>query len=243
LLEYADFVARLKELKARGWVKTHRSGPTGIGKTIEDLLGVKENNVAGPDGNMVELKSARKGQRSMLTLFTKSPDSKGANSILLDRFGYLSYPQSPTKELHTTLNAVDYNTLRGRDGLKVAIRPDRIEVVSRRNGAEAAQCSWSREVLRKAFERKLPRLLYIKAQHRGRGAAEEFWFDEAHLLQGFGFENFGEQLRQGKILVDIRIGQWPPGHPHAGQPHDHGTGFRVFPDNLEFCFASRQRVV
>lgn len=60
-----------------------------------------------------------------------------------------------------------------------------------------------RDVLRQAFERKLPRLLYIKAQHKGRGASEEFWFDEAHLLQGFSFESFGEQLRQGKILVDV----------------------------------------
>ena len=46
----------------------------GIGKTLEDLLGIKENNFPGPDGITTELKSARKNSKSMLTLFTKSPD-------------------------------------------------------------------------------------------------------------------------------------------------------------------------
>ena len=144
LQTYDQLLTKLQQVERQGWIKTHRTGPTGIGKTIEDLLDIEENNVPGPDGERVELKSARKGQKIMLTLFTKSPDSRGANTILLDRFGYLSYPGSPTKELHTTLNAVDYNTLRGRDGLKVVIRSDRIEIVSRRDGTETAQCSWSR---------------------------------------------------------------------------------------------------
>lgn len=243
LQTYDQLLVKLQQVGKQGWVRTHRKGPTGIGKTIEDLLGIRENNVPGPDGDKIELKSARKGVKSMLTLFTKSPDSYGANSLLLSKFGYYSYSGSPTKELHTTLNAVDYNTLRGRQGLKVAVGTDQVNIVSMNGGRETAECSWSREVLMEAFDRKLPRLLYVKAQHRGRGDTEEFWFDEAHLLRGFSFENFGRQLQQGKILVDIRIGQWPPGHPQAGQPHDHGTGWRVFPDNLDLCFASSERVI
>ena len=38
--------------------------------------------------------------------------------------------------------------------------------------------------------------------------------------------------------VDIRIGQYPD-----GRPHDHGTGFRVFPDKLELCFSHRKRIL
>jgi len=64
----------LKEyIKEMGYVKTHRTGNTGIGKTLEDLLGITENNVPGPNAAMVELKSVRKNVSSMLTLFTKSP--------------------------------------------------------------------------------------------------------------------------------------------------------------------------
>jgi len=34
-----DFIQEYKKIVAMGWIKTHRSGPTGIGKTLEDLLG------------------------------------------------------------------------------------------------------------------------------------------------------------------------------------------------------------
>jgi len=71
-----------------GYIKTHRIGDTGIGKTLEDLLGISENNIAGPDFDIYELKSARKLTSSMLTLFTKVPQPKGANKTLLELFGY-----------------------------------------------------------------------------------------------------------------------------------------------------------
>jgi hypothetical protein len=28
-----------------------------------------------------------------------------------------------------------------------------------------------------------------------------------------------------------------------GRTHDHGTGFRVFPDNLDMCFQNRENVM
>ena len=70
---YQELLKTLKKIKQQGFIKTHREGPTGIGKTLEDLLGIKENAVPGPDAILTELKSARKGSPSMLTLFTKSP--------------------------------------------------------------------------------------------------------------------------------------------------------------------------
>ena len=255
-------------IKEEGWVKTHRKGPTGIGKTIEDLLGIDENNVPGPDGERVELKSGRKSDTragSMLTLFTKSPDSRGANSVMLDKLGYYSHPGSPNKELHTTINAVEYNTLRRKQGLKIVVRNGRVEVVGVRTGApssssksldkwmdgspapkheyEEVYCYWSHEIIQQTFERKLPRLLYVKAEWKGTGADEQFWFNEAELLEQGTFDNFRKQLEEGKILVDIRIGQWPKGHPQAGEPHDHGTGFRVFPRNLPLCFSKHTQVL
>ena len=36
---------KLRAIQALGFVKTHRTGDTGIGKTLEDLLGIKENNM------------------------------------------------------------------------------------------------------------------------------------------------------------------------------------------------------
>ena len=52
-----DFKKKYLEICNMGWITTHRSGPTGIGKTLEDLLGIPENNINGPDFGDYELKS------------------------------------------------------------------------------------------------------------------------------------------------------------------------------------------
>lgn len=237
---YSDLLEGLKKLKEKGYVKTHRTGNTGIGKTLEDRLGIKENNFAGPDGIMTELKSARKNASSMLTLFTKSPSPPKVNSILLEKFGYPDEEGSHKKILHTTINAISYNTLKGKRGLKVGIKLDRIEIVST-NSFEKSVVPvpyWDKETLKKRFETKYHQLLYVKADSRGSGTDEEFHFNEAWLMRGFDFQNFLKLLKEGTLLVDIRIGQYPD-----GRAHDHGTGFRVMPDKLDLCFSYRKRVV
>jgi len=250
VLSYDEIVERLRIIKGMNYVKTHRAGDAGIGKTLEDLLGITENNVPGPNGEMVELKSARKNTKSMLSLFTKSPDPPKANSILLERFGY---PLRHGKGLHTTVNAISYNTLKGRIGFKIDIKQDQIELVSpvgrvfsllnfvsgkKEEESKEILGYWTKETLKQRFEEKMPRLLYVKADCQGNGTDEEFWYNEAWLLSGFDFDNFLDQLQEGTILVDIRIGQYSD-----GRPHNHGTGFRVLPDKLDLCFEGRFQIM
>ncbi|MFC1562853.1 MvaI/BcnI family restriction endonuclease [candidate division KSB1 bacterium] len=235
MITYFHIVEKLKAINEMGYIKTHRSGNTGIGKTLEDLLGIEENNIPGPNAAMLELKSGRKNVKSMLTLFTKSPLPIKANSVLLQRFGYESARGNERKELHTTVNAKEFNMLKGESGFKINIKSDRIELI---NYSNEVLGYWTKEILKKYFERKLPKLLYVKAETRGSGSNEEFWFNEAWLLSGFDFYNFLELLKEGIILVDIRIGQYP-----NGRTHDHGTGFRVFPEKLDICFEYRERIM
>lgn len=234
-MNFHESIKKLKSIKEMGYVKTHRTGNTGIGKTLEDLLGITENNVPGPNAAMIELKSARKNISSMLTLFTKSPLPPKANSTLLGSFGYSSTKKEGTKRLEITVNAMNYNQLKGRLGFKIDIQKDRINLIDIN---EEILGYWDKETLKASFERKLPKLLYVKAETRGTGSNEEFWFSEAWLLSGFSFGNFLKLLREGTILVDIRIGQYPD-----GRSHDHGTGFRVFPDRLDLCFSHRERII
>ncbi|MCD6473247.1 glycosyl hydrolase [Candidatus Aerophobetes bacterium] len=235
MITYPQLIQKLKAIKKMGYIKTHRAGNTGIGKTLEDLLGITENNIPGPNAAMIELKSARKKAKSMLTLFTKSPLPSKANSVLLKRFGYESARENERKELHTTVNAQEFNTLKGKPGFKISIQKDKINLVTVEDEVVGY---WDKETLKNSFERKLPKLLYVKAESRGKGSNEEFWFNEAWLLNGFNFDSFLNALRERTILVDIRIGQYPD-----GRPHDHGTGFRIFPDKLELCFKNRERIM
>ncbi|MHA2612346.1 MAG: MvaI/BcnI family restriction endonuclease [bacterium JZ-2024 1] len=235
MIGYEELIQKLNEIKNMGWIKTHRAGNTGIGKTLEDLLGITENNIPGPNATMIELKSARKNVSSMLTLFTKSPLPPKANSVLLERFGYESARGYGRKELHTTVSARQFNTLRGEVGFKIDIRENKVNLITVQREIVAY---WDRETLRHSFEQKLPKLLYVKAEARGTGSNEEFWYNEAWLLSGFDFNNFVRLLEEGAIVVDIRIGQYPD-----GRTHDHGTAFRVFPDKLDLCFRNRHRII
>ncbi|MCK4330603.1 glycosyl hydrolase [candidate division WOR-3 bacterium] len=234
-MTYPELIKKLREVKEMGYVRTHRVGTTGVGKTLEDLLGITENNIPGPNAAMIELKSARNNASSMLTLFTKSPLPKKANSVLLQRFGYESARGNNRKELHTTVNATGYNRLKGHPGFKIDIHEDRINLITAQNETVGY---WDKETLKNSFEMKLPKLLYVKAEAKGRGSNEKFWFNEAWLLNGFNFKNFLDLLRESVILVDIRIGQYPD-----GRPHDHGTGFRVLPDRLDLCFKCRKKIM
>ena len=232
----SELIENLKTLRDSGFVKTHRRGNTGIGKTLEDLLGVEENNIPGPNGYMTELKAGRRHSASMLTLFTKSPLPKGVNSMLLTHYGY---PYKNNNALHTTLSASKFNTLKGEPAFRINITTDRVEIVHYKPYESMPTPYWDKETLRKSFLRKYPdKLLYVKADSKGRGENEYFHYNEAHLLWGFSFERFTELLTAEDILADIRIGQYPD-----GRPHDHGTGFRIMPDKLDMCFDSRERII
>lgn len=235
-MSYQELVEKLKELKRRGYLRTHRRGDTGIGKTLEDLLGIEENNVPGPNAKMLELKSGRKGSPSMLTLFTKTPLPRGkAIPQLQQKFGYPS-PKNGRNILHATLRATAFTNIKGKRALTIRAN-DSVDIVS---AIGEVLGYWDNETLEETFKKKLPALLYVKANFRGKGsrAGEEFWFNEAWHLTGFSFENFKQLVRDGVICVDLRIGQYPD-----GRPHDHGTGFRIQPDKLELCFETRDKIM
>ncbi len=235
MLGFEELIQKLREIKEQGWIRTHRKGNTGIGKTLEDLLGIKENNIPGPNAAMIELKAIRKNVSNMITLFTKSPLPKGANTILLERYGYESRRGNKRKELHITISAKEFNNIKGKTGLKVDIKGNRVDIINIDNEVLGY---WEKETLEDSFEKKLPKLLLVMADARGSGSNEEFWYNEAWLLSGFDFDNFVRLLKEGIILVDIRIGQYPD-----GRTHDHGTAFRIFPDKLDLCFSHRERIM
>ncbi len=230
-----ETLQRLQKLKNKGYIRTHRRGQTGIGKTLEDLLEIEENNISIANTTFAEFKSARKGSQSMLTLFTKSPLPPKANTNLRDRFGYVTPLSKGRKILHTTVKATEYNILKGEVGFKIDVRKDKLSLVST-SGEELGY--WDESTLKESFQNKLQHVLYVLADSRGKGKDEEFWFNEAWLLSGFDFEGFMNAVRGGVICVDTRIGQYPD-----GTAHDHGTGFRVFPDKLSLCFSERQQLI
>jgi len=253
-MDYTEFLKRIKEIKEMGYVESHRRGDTGIGKTLEDLLGITENNIAGPDFSIYELKSGRKDSSSMLTLLTKTPMPKGAIKKLLDVFGYKQRKATheisqqklmpymgvkveeaehvgiKEKELHVTVDALKENSV----GLILKVVNDRIYIANKKN----VEAYYEESVLKKAFENKYTKFVYVLASRKKEDGTEYLWFEEAYLLEGFGFKKFSELVEKGIIKLDLRVGHYPD-----GRTHDHGTGFRVFPRFLPECFEKIEKIL
>lgn len=219
-----DFIQQFQKIKNLGWIKTHRNGKTGIGKTLEDLLGIEENNVDGPDFGKYELKAMRTngGDTQLLTLLTKSPLPNGINAKLLETYGYYSDAyEHKNKVLHTTLSSNHFAkiTTTGRT-LTINCSKDKILIVDDKGISFAY---WTKEILHTAFKKKYPySMIHVYADSMFGDNGEEFYYHTAYELSEFSFEKMLVQLNEGKIKIDIRIGQYP-----NGKTHDHGTGFRI----------------
>ncbi|MCL2255923.1 MAG: MvaI/BcnI family restriction endonuclease [Firmicutes bacterium] len=244
-LTLETFIEKFKKIKEQGWVKTHRSGTTGIGKTLEDLLGIDENNIQGPDYGTFELKSMRANAGSMLTLITKSPDEPPrANTLLRLKFGYSSAAYgNDAKVLHSTLSTNRYSPNPLGYKLKIACDDNHIMIVSLDSAqVKAVEAKWEIEKLIFKMDKKLGgQFIYVIAESRGAGANEEFHFTEAFLLNGFSSSGIIKLVREGKILIDLRIGQYNSGK-NKGKTHDHGTGFRIFPRDYIHLFQKTRLV-
>ena len=236
---FNELVERLHEI-SNEWIPSHRIHDTGVGKTLEDLLEIKENNFPGPNGELVELKSMRKDSSSMISLFTKTPLPKGSIKKLLEDYGYPS-EKDPTKpNLHVDLYGNRVTSIKGVPSLKLITSGSRVEIS---NTGGMIYGGWEHKVLQKRFEAKIHRVLLVKAENKFEDNKEWFRYSEAWVLMGFSFERFIKLIQDGIVKVELRIGVYPEGHKQAGRPHDHGTGFRVLERNLQDCFAYRDKIL
>ncbi len=220
--------AEFNRIKNLGFIKSNRAGNTGIGKTFEDYLGVQENNLKDPDFEGFEVKSKRTLSNSLTTLITQSPTSpRGINSILRERFGY-EVEDVNHKELRTTPKYGGFNTCRSGFGFGIVINEEceRIELHIKKLETEEIEMNniyWSFDNLKDAINTKLTNLFLVKASKQDLDDGEYFHYTEATVYFGGGdFDKFLRFIKEEKIKIDIRLGSY-----ESGEPHDHGTAFRI----------------
>lgn len=236
-------IEKFEEIHDRGWVRSHRSNNTGIGKTFEDLAGVEENNSEGPDFEEFEIKSHREEVNSPITLFTLAPTfPKKANGYLKDKFGEY-YPGSNTlKKLHTSMFSDRRNSYIGKYSFQLINdrhnRVVKIAVYDIKTGALLDDSvGYTYDKLREKLHKKLNSLFYVSADRRFNSGVEEFHFTNAIIYTKPSFERFLDILDDGEVQYDIRIGSYQSGKQY-GKPHDHGSGFRVRRDYILSLFES-----
>ncbi len=233
-MDLATLKKELQKIKNLGFIPTHRFGDTGIGKTLEDLLNIKENNIPLHDiQGVAELKTYRKNAKSMLTLFTLEPLPKGGarDRMLLDSFGYSKRDNGRLKELHSTLSCKQYNN----QMLKLLVAKDKIRIQGKN---KRLNIYWDIQSVEKKFDDKLPALVYVLADTKKIKGEEFFHFNEAYLLSDFDFELFKKMVKKDQIVVDFRMYYRP-----NGSVRNHGTGFRVKINKLYNCFKDKVRLI
>ncbi len=209
---------KLEKIKEMGFIKTHRAHDTGIGKTLEDLLGIKENNLRLPDVGDVELKAKRIDSGSMLTIATKSPLPKGVNKVLFGKYKYLD--KEGCYNLHTTV----YGSKKNPQSFQIVFENDKLVLKNKKK----IEAHWPVSIFDDVLRAKSNTILLAFAETKGerKTSGEKFHFIEAYLLSNLNVGKFKTAVENNKLKIDIRIGVYRSGK-NKGKYHDHGTGFRI----------------
>jgi len=218
-----EFKSRFKEIKNMGFVPSKRNGSTGIGYTLETLLGIAENNDARPDIAGAELKAHRTNVNGLITLFTFN------NKVW----------QMPPLDAVKKYGSVDKN---GRVGLyyTMSLKPNsaglfldvqKTEISVRHISGEIV-ATWQLQTLAERFEQKMPALVFVSAFTDERDGVEYFHYYRAQYMRGTSSELLESQFRAENILVDLRL------HDKGTTARNHGTGFRTYEDRLPSLFSN-----
>ncbi|MCL4428061.1 MAG: MvaI/BcnI family restriction endonuclease [Deltaproteobacteria bacterium] len=225
---------KLEEIKACGFIKTHRANDTGIGKTLEDLLGIKENNIQLPDIGDIEIKAKRIDSDSMLTVGTKSPLPRGVNKKL-----YLEYGYPDKKDGYMALHSTVYGSRENPQFFKIDLADSKLTLKNKQN----IEVYWPITIfdLLKAKSNKIL-LVLAKTSGETKTINEEFHYIEAYLLSGLNMDKFRSAVKDGKLKIDIRIGSYKSGK-RKGKYHDHGTALRINKRNYLNIFNEFKKII
>lgn len=253
-----DFISKIRDICNGGWYENARPGNDGgVGNTMEDLLGIKENNLPIPNAAEWELKCYRAKSSSLTTLLHCEPSpraSKIVSSILLPNYGWehksagIKY-KSTELSFRQTINARS-RTDRGF-GIYVNYDAQRIEVSFDCNSVSDKHSGWLKSVDQRIglndlspspywgfsdifylVATKLLNCFYIAAYSKKIEGHEHFSYFKIQMLKGLSQEQFIKAIENGIILVDF----------DARSGHNHGTKFRIRRDSFAPLYVSAETI-
>ena len=224
-MDIDEFINRFNKIKEMGFIKSLRKGPTGIGKTLETYLGIEENNINLPDLEGAELKAHRDNSENMITLFTFNRGAWVMNPLdAVKKYG--SMDVNGRLGLYFTMSFT-------QNSAGLFLYADE-EAVSVRHIDGSILVRWKFTDLQEQFTNKLPALVMAYARSETRGDDEYFEFYKAVLLKGTSKDILKESIKNGIILIDLRL------HDKGTMARNHGTGFRVYERNLPLIFSQSE---
>jgi len=236
-------IERFRDIKAMGWLHSTRQGNAGgVGNTLEELLGIEENNLPIPNAGEWELKCRRKDSSSLGTLFHMEPSPRALKfvpKIFLPKYGWrhekagTKYPKDEMS-FRQTINSKN-RTDRGfgivvdREERKVKVSFDAGSVDKRHsewlrqiegkvNVSELnPQPYWGFDDLTHKAGTKLKNCFFVIARRKKEKRTEFFLYEKVFMFESFSGDKFISEIEEGNILIDF----------DSRTRHNHGTKFRV----------------
>ena len=223
-MDLQTFKTKYSLIKARGFIKTHRKGNTGVGHTLEQELELTENCISGPDLVGNELKAARKGAGGKQTLFTKEGDWVVPQRDYIETYGFphtthigeLSGQSTVTKNVN-------------KRGLQIVTTDDYCAICH----GNVIIVMWDWDTLIDQFAKKFPACVKVFADVEKRGGVEYFHYNEAYRFIGTDKNLFRTAIENDIIAIDIRMRTQ---NTIGKGIRNRGTAFRVNHAKMEALF-------
>jgi hypothetical protein len=243
----ANFVAeellgKLRAIAKLGAIESMRSGSTGIGFTLEAMLGIAANSSKTPDYQGIEIKSGRisiavgaMGRQPRITLFSKTPSSTLSPytaSEALDRYGYYCEEKRRT-QLYCSIDSEKRNTLgfilgHDLDGDSLLAKNNK-----KLNSVDESVFVWQLNELRTAFAEKHKETFWVGATSEKIDGKEWLHYKMVRHTKDPSIFMFELCLLAGGICLDLTLSRLP-----TGRVRDHGYLFRVYREAFEELFPS-----
>jgi hypothetical protein len=238
-----QLIEELRRIKSKGWIPNARPGNVGgVGNTLEDLLGIQENNLPIPNAAEWELKCKREDSSSLGTLFHMEPSPRAFRfvpKVFLPKYGWphekagTEHPQNEMS-FRQTINGLSrtdrgFGVIVDRQGRKLTVSFDARAVDEKHSawletirehvglGELDPQPYWGFDDLIHNAGIKLKNCFFVVAKRKKENGIEYFLYDKIFMFQSFNGERFISAIEAGKILVDF----------DSRTHHNHGTKFRV----------------
>ena len=253
-----SLIHELKKIRKQGWIKSQRKTTHGnVGNTLEDLLGIEENNLPISNTAEWELKSQRKGTSSLTTLLHCEPSPRAIKfvpKILLPKYGWKheeagkKYPKTEMS-FRQTIFCLSYSD-RGFF-VKLDKKNKKIVISFNFKKVDERHSAWLNSVKKKigikelspqpywGFDdifykvgAKLSNCFYVEAESKKENKKEFFKYSKIYQLSGLSLKQFIKCLEKGLILIDF----------DARTGHNHGTKFRFRKSQLPSLYENVKEI-
>jgi hypothetical protein len=228
------------KIRKKGWIRSLRKGPTGVGYTFERLIGKDEDALSIPDFNGIEIKTHRLNSKSHITLFCCNP--RGNSSYELKRIFDCYHYYNPSKCVFALNTSVYCGSIKDVGiNYKFSLKVDENQrkvflIVFDRLGNFIDDSSfWTFDSLENKLYNKIRYLAFVEVMSKFCYNKEYFKYDRIkfYVLKDFG--SFIRLLKEGKVRITFKISELSSSKI-KGLINSHGTSFDISCDNIELLY-------